>query len=180
MSSPRDAVNPAPGADWPEWAGPDAQIERGVVDAVLAGEPPRIVVRLTAGAGCEACGARAFCVSDDSDRRRLVARTHPPLPHPGDTVRVAVRGGRVLAAGLWAYGLPLAGLCTGTVGAWALLAGTPHRELAASVVGLVGAALPLAALWRRSRSSPPEYWLDARVIEVTPAGTSQPVVIVDR
>lgn len=169
MTSSRDAAGPGPSGHATEWAGADTQVEAGVVDAILTGDPPRVVVRLVAGAGCEACEARAFCVSEDADgeRRRLVARADLPLPRPGDAVRVAVRGGRLLSAGLWAYGLPLLGLCVGTLGGWALLVGAPHRELAATAAGLIGAAVPLGVLWRRSRSGPPERWLDARVIDVT-------------
>jgi positive regulator of sigma E activity len=143
----------------------DTQLEEGVVVAVLPGEPPRVRVRLVPGPGCDACGARAFCVPDDADRRHLVARVSNHVPAAGDVVRVAVSGSRVLAAGAWAYGLPLAGLCAGTIGGWFLFASVPHRELLASLLGMLLAALPLGPLWLRSRSRPQDEWLDARVVD---------------
>lgn len=143
----------------------DTQLEDGVVVAVLPGEPARVRVRLIPGPGCDACGARAFCVPDDADRRHLVARVSNHVPAAGDIVRVAVSGSRVLAAGAWAYGLPLAGLCAGTMGGWFLFGSAPHRELLASALGVVLAALPFGALWLRSRSNPQDEWLDAWVVE---------------
>ncbi|MDO8835176.1 MAG: SoxR reducing system RseC family protein [Vicinamibacterales bacterium] len=146
-------------------AAAESQLEEGVVVAVLPGTPARVQVRLLPGPGCDECGARVFCVPEDAERRHLVARVSHQVPAAGDVVRVAVRGTRVLAAGAWAYGLPLAGLCTGTVGGWFLLAGWPHRELLASALGLVLTALPLGALWLRSRSRPSDEWFDAWVAD---------------
>jgi positive regulator of sigma E activity len=146
-------------------AAAETQLEDGVVVAVLTGEPARVQVRVLPGPGCDDCGARAFCVPEDADRRHLVARVSNRVPAAGDVVRIAVSGTRVLAAGAWAYGLPLAGLCAGTVGGWFLLAGWPHRELLASVLGLMGAALPVGVLWLRSRSRPHDEWLDAWVAD---------------
>lgn len=142
----------------------EAQIERGTVLEVLEGPPVRARVRLAAGPGCEECGARAFCSPEDVERRSLLARVPGRTPRAGEQVRVEVSGSRVLAAGMWAYGFPLLGLCCGLGLGWAVFEGHAGRELLASLLGVLGGGVPFAALWLRSRSRPSEEWFEARIV----------------
>lgn len=144
--------------------GAERQLEEGVVVAVDPGPPARVRVRLSASEGCEECGARVFCQPEDGERRSLWVRVEAPPPPPGTQVRVAVEGARLLSAGLWAYGAPLAGLLAGLALAWAAAEGLPGREGWAFLGGLAGAALPLVLLARRSRRHPDEEWLRARLL----------------
>jgi hypothetical protein len=143
----------------------ERQVEDGVVVDILPGPPRLARVRLTAGPGCDACGARIICKPDAGDHRDLLARIGDAAHQPGDHVRVVVSGARVIAAGTWAYGLPLVGLCAGTGLGWVVCAGLPGRELWAFVSGLVLMAVPLAVLWFRGRRHPAEEWLDAWVAD---------------
>ena len=144
--------------------GVERQLEEGVVVAVEPGPPARVRVRLAAGEGCEECGARVFCHPEEGERRSLWVRVEGDPPDVGSQVRVAVEGSRVLAAGLWAYGAPLAGFLAGLALVWALADGLPGREGWAFLGGLLGGALPLALLARRSRLRPDEEWLRARLL----------------
>ncbi|MFA7331475.1 MAG: SoxR reducing system RseC family protein [Candidatus Delongbacteria bacterium] len=143
---------------------PELQLEEGVVLEVELGPPARIRVQLSAGPGCEECGARLICRPEDPERRSLWVRVDDPLPDVGSQVRLAVEGSRLLVASTWAYGLPLLGLCAGVGLGWWLGAGWPARELLAFLAGLLGAALPYALLARRSRRRPEEEWLGARLL----------------
>jgi len=124
----------------------EAQVERGTVLEILPGPPARARVLLSAGPGCEECGARAFCSPEDVERRSLLAHVSGRTPRPGEQVRVAVVGSRVLAAGMWAYGFPLLGLCCGLGLGWVVFAGHAGRELLASLLGVLGGAVPFAVL----------------------------------
>ncbi len=157
----------------------EAQIERGTVLEILPGPPVRARVVLSAGPGCEECGARAMCSPEDVERRSLLALVPAAqgfgpgarIPSPGEQVRVEVSGSRVLAAGMWAYGLPLLGLCCGLVLGWVAFAGHAGRELFATLFAVAGGAVPFAVLWLRSRSRPAEEWFDARVLPGEPFET---------
>jgi len=144
--------------------GREAQVEEGTVLEVLPGPPALARVLLAAGPGCEECGARLICRPDDPGRRSLMALAPSPPPKPGERVRVSVSGARVLSAGLWAYGLPLVGLCAGLGLGWLAFAGWPGRELLASAAGLACGAAPFAFLWWRGRSRPQEAWFEARIL----------------
>ncbi len=162
----------------------ETQIERGMILEILTGPPLRARVVLSAGAGCEECGARAICSPEDAERRSLLALV--PVARgsgagarslrPGDQVRVAVSGSRVLSAGMWAYGLPLLGLCGGLALGWIGFAGHAGRELLATLLAVAGAAVPFTVLWWRSRSRPAEEWLDARILPADPFEVPPPPV----
>ena len=154
----------------------EAQIERGTVLEILPGSPLRARVVLSAGPGCEECGARAICSPEDVARRSLLALVPGRIPSPGEQVRVAVSGSRVLAAGMWAYGFPLLGLCCGLVLGWVGFAGHAGRELLASLFAVVGGAVPFALLWLRGRSRPAEEWFDAHILPAEPFETHPPAV----
>ena len=148
----------------------EAQIEGGTVLEILPGPPVRARVLLGAGAACEECGARSMCSAEDAERRSLLARVPGRTPSPGERVRVAVTGSRVLTAGMWAYGFPLLVLCCGLGLGWFAFAGHAGRELLARLLGVLGGAVPVAVLWRRSRARPAEEWFDACIV----AGSSPP------
>ncbi len=143
---------------------PELQVEEGVVLEVETGPPARIRVKLSAGPGCEECGARLICRPEDPERRSLWVRVDGPLPAVGSPVRLAVEGSRLLLASSWAYGLPLLGLCAGVGLGWWVGADWPARELWAFLAGLLGAALPWSLLGLRSRQRPQEEWLAARLL----------------
>jgi positive regulator of sigma E activity len=143
----------------------ERQVEEGVVAELDPGPPARVRVVLATGPGCEECGARVFCRPEDAERRSLWVRVEGASPAMGSRVRVAVEGSRVLAAGLWAYGAPLAGFLAGVGLVWPAAGSLPGREGLAFLGGLVGAALPLALLARRTRRRPAEEWLRARLLQ---------------
>jgi len=142
----------------------ERQVEEGVVAELDPGPPARARVVLATGPGCEECGARIFCQPEDAQRRSLWVRVEGRAPAMGSQVRVVVEGSRLLTAGLWAYGAPLAGFLAGLGLVWILAGALPGREALAFLGGVAGAALPLALLARDSRRRPAEEWLRARLL----------------
>jgi sigma-E factor negative regulatory protein RseC len=61
---------------------------------------------------CEECSARIYCKPGNSKDRSLTVRD-PFGVHPGDKVRVVIKGGKILSASLLLYGFPLILLLAG-------------------------------------------------------------------
>lgn len=59
---------------------------------------------------CEQCG---MCLQSGDDQILFLDVENTVDAHPGDSVRIALTGGSVLAASFWVYGMPLVGLVGG-------------------------------------------------------------------
>jgi len=55
---------------------------------------------------CNECGARIYCKPGSLEGRNLTVQDHYGL-NPGDRVRVAIKGSKILAASFLLYGVPL-------------------------------------------------------------------------
>ena len=79
-------------------------------------------VQVTVPGACDRCAIRENCYGAGS---LVWAETEDDLA-PGETVRLEMRPGTILAATAWVYGIPLAAVVAGTLGAWA----GPFRQFA--------------------------------------------------
>lgn len=61
---------------------------------------------------CEECRAKIYCKPGNSEGRSLTVRD-PYGVHPGDKVRVVIKGSKILSASFLLYGLPLILLLAG-------------------------------------------------------------------
>ena len=61
---------------------------------------------------CNECTAKIYCKPGSSEERSLTVRD-PYGVHPGDKVRVVIKGSKILSASLLLYGVPLMLLLAG-------------------------------------------------------------------
>jgi sigma-E factor negative regulatory protein RseC len=61
---------------------------------------------------CRECTAKIYCKPGSSEERSLTVRD-PYGVHPGDKVRVVIKGSKILSASLMLYGVPLILLLSG-------------------------------------------------------------------
>ncbi|MCJ7554304.1 MAG: SoxR reducing system RseC family protein [Ignavibacteriaceae bacterium] len=61
---------------------------------------------------CEECTAKIYCKPGNSEGRNLTVRD-PFGVHPGDKVRVSIKGSKILSASFLLYGIPLILLLAG-------------------------------------------------------------------
>lgn len=61
---------------------------------------------------CEECSAKVYCKPGSSNERSLVVKD-PFGVHPGDKVRVTIKGSKILSASFLLYGIPLIILVAG-------------------------------------------------------------------
>jgi positive regulator of sigma E activity len=77
--------------------------EEGIVREVKQGTA---VVKLRDSENCSECALKLYCSSGDSNERQITARD-PFRTHPGDSVRILIRGSKILSASVLLYGIPL-------------------------------------------------------------------------
>lgn len=61
---------------------------------------------------CEECSAKVYCKPGSSNERSLTVKD-PFGVHPGDKVRVTIKGSKILSASFLLYGIPLIILIAG-------------------------------------------------------------------
>lgn len=61
---------------------------------------------------CEECTAKIYCKPGSSDGRSLTVRDSYGV-HPGDKVRIVIKGSKILSASFMLYGIPLMLLLSG-------------------------------------------------------------------
>ncbi|NWG29713.1 MAG: SoxR reducing system RseC family protein [Ignavibacteriaceae bacterium] len=61
---------------------------------------------------CQECSAKIYCKPGSAEERSLTVRD-PYGVHPGDNVRVVIRGSKILSAAFRLYGIPLILLLAG-------------------------------------------------------------------
>ena len=61
---------------------------------------------------CEECTAKIYCKPGSSEGRSLTVRDSYGV-HPGDKVRIVIKGSKILSASLMLYGVPLILLLAG-------------------------------------------------------------------
>ena len=61
---------------------------------------------------CEECSAKVYCKPGSSNERSLTVKD-PFGVHPGDKVRVTIKGSKILSASFLLYGIPLIILVAG-------------------------------------------------------------------
>ena len=109
--------------------------------ALVAVDTERACARCAAGKGC---GAGLLAGRDEC--RQVEAPVAPGIElRPGDTVRLGLAPGQLMAAALHAWGLPLAGAVCGASLASSFAAGDAIAAVAAVTGALTGAA------WARRR-----------------------------
>ncbi len=83
--------------------------EEGIVKEVKEGIA---IISIQDSDKCEICTAKIYCKPGSSDGRSLTVRD-PYGVHPGDKVRVVIRGSKLLTASFLLYGIPLLLLLAG-------------------------------------------------------------------
>lgn len=94
-------------------------------------------IRIRTSDGCEECTAKLFCSPGSEDDHTVVA-SDPVGVHPGDSVRIIIRGETMFKAAAILYGIPLLLLLAGLL--LGMLVVTPFflpRELFAVTLALV-------------------------------------------
>lgn len=105
-------------------------IEEGIVTQVNKGVA---VVNLNDTGACSDCGAKMFCKPGDGEGKTLTAKD-PYGVHPGDRVRVSVKGKSILTATFLLYGVPLVLLLVGII--WGMSIFNSNKELYSTLLGL--------------------------------------------
>lgn len=70
------------------------------------------VISIRDSESCHECTAKIYCKPGNSEGRSLIARD-PYGVHPGDKVRVVIKGSKILSASFRLYGVPLLLLLAG-------------------------------------------------------------------
>jgi sigma-E factor negative regulatory protein RseC len=70
------------------------------------------IIRIQDSDKCKECTAKIYCKPGSSEERSLTVRD-PYGVHPGDKVRVVIKGSKILSASLLLYGVPLILLLAG-------------------------------------------------------------------
>lgn len=70
------------------------------------------VISIQDSESCHECTAKIYCKPGKSDERSLTVRD-PYGVHPGDKVRVVIKGSKILSASFFIYGIPLLLLLAG-------------------------------------------------------------------
>jgi len=83
--------------------------EEGIVKEVKDGIA---VVNIQDSESCHECTAKIYCKPGKSEGRSLTVRD-PYGVHPGDKVRVVIKGSKILSASFKLYGIPLMLLLAG-------------------------------------------------------------------
>ena len=82
---------------------------------------------------CEECSAKVYCKPSSSNERSLTVKD-PFGVHPGDKVRVTVKGSKILSASFLLYGIPLIILVAGIFIGLQIF--TINKELFSSLLAL--------------------------------------------
>jgi len=70
------------------------------------------VINIHDSDNCHECTAKIYCKPGNSEGRSLTVRD-PYGVHPGDKVRVVIKGSKILSASFFLYGIPLILLLAG-------------------------------------------------------------------
>ena len=82
---------------------------------------------------CQECSVKIYCKPGSSNERCLTVKD-PFGVHPGDKVRVTIKGSRILSASFMIYGIPLLLLLAGIfIG---MLLFNNNREIFSSLLGI--------------------------------------------
>lgn len=130
----------------------DDFLEEGVVTATERG---RAYVHVPEKGECEECSAKIFCSSNSAKaNERTVLAKDPFGVQPGDTVRIAIRGGAVVTAGVFMYGVPLMLLLGGIFGGMELFKATAQPELYSFLASIAVLAVYYGVLFVTGRTNP--------------------------
>jgi positive regulator of sigma E activity len=84
-------------------------IEEGIVKEAKDGIA---IINIQDFGNCEECSAKLFCNPSDYGKKSLTA-SDPFGVHPGDRVRISIKGKKIIAVSLILYGFPLVLLLIG-------------------------------------------------------------------
>lgn len=82
---------------------------------------------------CRECAAKIYCKPGSSEERSLTVRD-PYGAHPGDKVRIVIKGSKILRASFLLYGIPLILLLAGIFLGMEVF--TINKELYSSLAGI--------------------------------------------
>jgi len=82
---------------------------------------------------CKECTAKIYCKPGSSEERSLTVRD-PHGAHPGDKVRIVIKGSKILRASFLLYGIPLILLLAGIFLGMEVF--TINKELYSSLAGI--------------------------------------------
>ena len=97
---------------------------------------------------CQECSAKIYCKPGSSKERSLTVRD-PFGVHPGDKVRFAIKGSKILSASFLLYGIPLSILLLGIFIGMEVF--KTNKELLASLfsIGLVSVYIILLSIFSK-------------------------------
>lgn len=104
--------------------------EEGIVKEAKGGIA---IISIQNSESCHECTAKIYCKPGKSEQRNLIVRD-PYGVHPGDKVRVIIKGSKILSASFFLYGIPLALLLTGIFAGMEIF--QTNKELNSSLLGI--------------------------------------------
>lgn len=109
--------------------------EEGIVKEAKDG---MAIISIQDSENCNECTAKIYCKPGKSEQRSLTVRD-PYGVHPGDKVRVVIKGSKILSASFRLYGIPLLLLIAGIFLGFEIF--ETNKELYSSLlaVGMVSA-----------------------------------------
>lgn len=93
-------------------------------------------IALKENAACEECSAKLFCGPQNNKLKTLTV-SDPFGTHPGDEVKISVKGKEVLKVSVLLYGMPLVLILAGILIGMNLFEGYKYSELYAFIIGLL-------------------------------------------
>jgi positive regulator of sigma E activity len=114
-------------------------VEEGIVTKT---EPGKAYVLVPEKDECDDCSARIFCKSDTAKMQDRTLFVRDPLGvNTGDTVRIVIKGGTIVTASVFLYGLPFLVLVAMLFLGMEVFSSSDMPELWAFVLSVVGLGL---------------------------------------
>lgn len=103
---------------------------------------------------CQECSAKIYCKPGSSNQRCLTVKD-PFGAHPGDKVRVVIKGSKILLASFYIYGVPLILLLLGILIGMNLFKTDKELFSSLSGIGLVSVyAILMSIFSKKSKAKP--------------------------
>jgi len=110
---------------------------------------------------CEECTAKLYCKPGNSNQRSLIA-ADPYGAHPGDKVRVSIKGSKLISASFLLYGIPLILLLSGLLIGMKIF--TINKELLSTLLSIVLIAIYFPVVFSISKRSKQKVSSHPRIV----------------
>jgi positive regulator of sigma E activity len=137
-------------------------IEEGIVKEV---KDRLAIININDSGSCEECSAKLFCNPSDYGKRSLTV-TDPFGVHPGDKVRISIKGKKIIAVSLILYGFPLMLLLISIFLGMNLF--TSNKEIFSSLLAIVSAGIYFLIIYFFTKSSKSKIKSYPEIVFVNP------------